>query len=73
MPAQSASAASFVPISGAGSTFSFNAINDWITNVVEEGMTVSYNPVGPLPTITYLETASLPAASSGQNLLPQAG
>jgi hypothetical protein len=34
-PAPQALAATFVPISGAGSTWSFNAINDWITNVAD--------------------------------------
>lgn len=43
---QPASAASYVPISGAGSTWSYNAINDWITNVAQYGMTVNYQPVG---------------------------
>jgi phosphate ABC transporter phosphate-binding protein len=44
---QPASAASsYVTISGAGSTWSYNAINDWITNVAQYGMTVNYNPVG---------------------------
>src|SRR5215475_8633055 len=41
-----ASAASYVPISGAGSTWSYNAINDWITNVAQFGMKVNYQPVG---------------------------
>jgi phosphate ABC transporter phosphate-binding protein len=45
-PAQSASAASFVPLNGAGSTWSYNAINDWITNVAQYGMRVNYQPVG---------------------------
>jgi phosphate ABC transporter phosphate-binding protein len=44
--AQPASAASYVPISGAGSTWSANAIDDWITNVAQYGMTVNYQPVG---------------------------
>jgi ABC-type phosphate transport system substrate-binding protein len=35
-----------VPISGAGSTWSANAITDWITNVVQDGMKVNYQPVG---------------------------
>ena len=43
---QSASAASYVPINGAGSTWSYNAINDWITNVAQYGMRVNYQPVG---------------------------
>jgi len=45
-PVQPAAAATFVPISGAGSTWSSNAINDWITNVAAQGMTVNYQPVG---------------------------
>jgi phosphate ABC transporter phosphate-binding protein len=43
---QSASAATYVPINGAGSTWSANAIDDWITNVAQYGMTVNYQPVG---------------------------
>jgi phosphate ABC transporter phosphate-binding protein len=44
--AQPASATSYVPISGAGSTWSANAINDWVTNVSQFGMKVNYQPVG---------------------------
>ena len=44
--AQPASAATYVPISGAGSTWSANAITDWITNVSQFGMKVNYQPVG---------------------------
>src|SRR5215469_12134696 len=43
---QPALAATYVPISGAGSTWSYNAINDWITNVSQFGMKVNYQPVG---------------------------
>ena len=43
---QPASAASYVPISGAGSTWSYNAINDWTQNVAQFGMKVNYQPVG---------------------------
>jgi ABC-type phosphate transport system substrate-binding protein len=42
----SASAASYVPITGAGSTWSANAIDDWTTNVAQYGMVVNYSPVG---------------------------
>jgi phosphate ABC transporter phosphate-binding protein len=35
-----------VPISGAGSTWSSNAIDDWITNVTAIGMKVNYQAVG---------------------------
>jgi ABC-type phosphate transport system substrate-binding protein len=45
-PAQPAGAASFVVISGAGSTWSFNAIHVWITGVVPQGIVVNYVPVG---------------------------
>jgi len=45
-PMQPAAAASYVPITGAGSTWSYNAIHDWITNVAQYGMTVNYNDVG---------------------------
>ncbi|HEY7324373.1 MAG TPA: substrate-binding domain-containing protein [Streptosporangiaceae bacterium] len=44
--AEPASAAAFVPINGAGSTWSFNAINGWITRVSSIGMAVTYQPVG---------------------------
>jgi phosphate ABC transporter phosphate-binding protein len=44
--AQPASAASYVPILGAGSTWSANAIDDWVTNVAQYGMTINYQPVG---------------------------
>ena len=44
--AQSASAASYVPISGAGSTWSYNAINAWNTNIAQYGIRISYAAVG---------------------------
>jgi phosphate ABC transporter phosphate-binding protein len=43
---QSASAATYVPINGAGSTWSANAIDDWVTNVAQYGMKINYQPVG---------------------------
>jgi phosphate ABC transporter phosphate-binding protein len=43
---QPALAASYVPINGAGSTWSANAIDDWVTNIAQYGMTVNYQPVG---------------------------
>jgi phosphate ABC transporter phosphate-binding protein len=39
-------AASYVPISGAGSTWSYNAIHNWITDVAQFGMTINYADVG---------------------------
>jgi len=45
-PVQPAFAASFVPISGAGSTWSSNAIRQWIADVAQFGMTVNYSAVG---------------------------
>jgi phosphate ABC transporter phosphate-binding protein len=39
-------AAAFVPVTGAGSTWSFNAIHAWQANVAQNGLTVDYNPVG---------------------------
>jgi len=45
-PVQPASAATFVPISGAGSTWSSNAIRAWTTSVAQQGMTVNYAAVG---------------------------
>ncbi len=44
--AEPASAAGYVAINGAGSTWSANAIDDWVTNVAQYGMTVNYAPVG---------------------------
>jgi len=44
-PLPPASAAAFVPISGAGSTWSDSAINDAISNIGTTGMKVSYQPV----------------------------
>src|SRR5215469_17773530 len=43
---QPAFAASFVVISGAGSTWSYNAIHLWTINVAAMGMVVNYAPVG---------------------------
>ena len=43
---QPALAVSYVPISGAGSTWSYNAIHDWITDVAQFGMTINYADVG---------------------------
>jgi ABC-type phosphate transport system substrate-binding protein len=42
VPAQAASAASYVPISGAGSTWSATAIEQWINSVAQFGLPVSY-------------------------------
>jgi phosphate ABC transporter phosphate-binding protein len=44
--AQPARAGTYVPISGAGSTWSYNAINQWISDVHQYGMTVTYNADG---------------------------
>jgi phosphate ABC transporter phosphate-binding protein len=44
--AQPSSAATFVPIVGAGSTWSYNAIHDWTNNVAQIGMQVNYQPDG---------------------------
>lgn len=41
-----AAAANYVPISGSGSTWSFNALDAWRKDVVQFGMTVSYTGVG---------------------------
>jgi len=45
-PTQPALAASYVPISGAGSTWSYNAIHNWITDVAQFGMTINYTAAG---------------------------
>ncbi|MFC9746372.1 substrate-binding domain-containing protein [Streptomyces niveus] len=42
----SATAATYVPISGAGSTWSQNALDQWRANVKQYGMTVNYNGTG---------------------------
>ncbi len=41
-----AGAATAVPIVGAGSTWSYNAIHSWITNVAQFGLSVNYAAVG---------------------------
>lgn len=43
---QPVQAATYVPITGAGSTWSANAIDAWVTNVAQYGMDVSYAAVG---------------------------
>ncbi|MGI5239213.1 substrate-binding domain-containing protein [Dactylosporangium sp. CA-139066] len=45
-PARPAAAANYVPISGAGSTWSYNAIHAWIGNVAQFGMRVDYERSG---------------------------
>jgi phosphate ABC transporter phosphate-binding protein len=42
----SADAGSYVPISGSGSTWSYNAIHAWTGNVSQYGMVVNYSPIG---------------------------
>jgi len=44
--ASGAAAATYVPISGAGSTWSQNALDQWRANVKQYGMTVNYNGTG---------------------------
>jgi phosphate ABC transporter phosphate-binding protein len=44
--ATSASATSYVPVSGAGSTWSQNAIDQWRRNVAQYGLTVNYQGTG---------------------------
>jgi ABC-type phosphate transport system substrate-binding protein len=45
-PAQSASAASYQTITGAGSTWAENAINVWTADEQENGLTVDYAGIG---------------------------
>ena len=45
-PATTASAQTYVPISGAGSTWSQNALEQWIRNVGQYGMKVNYAGTG---------------------------
>jgi len=44
--ARPASADSYVPVSGAGSTWSANALTQWISDVDQFGMRVNYAPTG---------------------------
>ena len=45
-PARPAAAANYVPISGGGSTWSYNAFHAWIGNVAQYGMRVDYERSG---------------------------
>jgi phosphate ABC transporter phosphate-binding protein len=45
-PAEPAFASSYVPISGAGSTWAYDAINQWILDVDQFGLQVNYAAVG---------------------------
>ncbi|GAA1155296.1 phosphate ABC transporter permease subunit PstA/phosphate ABC transporter phosphate-binding protein [Kitasatospora gansuensis] len=44
--AERAEAAAYLRISGAGSTWSYNAVDGWIRNVRQYGMTVDFDPQG---------------------------
>src|SRR5580704_18525729 len=46
VPPSPAAAASYVPITGAGSTWAYPAIHAWISNMVQYGMTVNYQANG---------------------------
>jgi phosphate ABC transporter permease subunit PstA/phosphate ABC transporter phosphate-binding protein len=45
-PTRPAAAASYVPISGSGSTWSYNAIHAWASNIEQNGVHVNYAEVG---------------------------
>jgi len=45
-PVQSASAATFGPITGAGSTWAYNAIHAWDSNLAQLGLPINYTPNG---------------------------
>ncbi len=45
-PAQMAAADDYVPVSGAGSTWSSNAIDQWRRNVKQYGMVINYSSTG---------------------------
>jgi ABC-type phosphate transport system substrate-binding protein len=45
-PAQPAAAASLVPIAGAGSTWAYPAIHQWVASASQSGITVNYIPNG---------------------------
>ena len=45
-PARPAAAASYVPISGSGSTLAYNAIHTWAANVRQYGVVVNYAGIG---------------------------
>jgi phosphate ABC transporter phosphate-binding protein len=44
--AQPSSAASFAPVTGAGSTWSYPAIHTWIDSLDEQGVAINYTPNG---------------------------
>jgi len=46
LSAGSARAANYVPVSGAGSSWSANAIDQWRRNVNQQGLTINYAPNG---------------------------
>jgi ABC-type phosphate transport system substrate-binding protein len=48
LAAEPAGAVTYVPISGAGSAWSANAVNQWIAETAQYGIRVSYAPTGSL-------------------------
>ncbi len=56
--------ASYVPISGAGSTWSQNAIKAWTANVAQYGMVVTYNGVGSTTGRSYFKQGTVDWAAS---------
>jgi ABC-type phosphate transport system substrate-binding protein len=52
-PAQPAAAATFVPITGAGSTWSYPAIHAWIVSLNQFGLPINYQPNGSAVGLTF--------------------
>jgi phosphate ABC transporter phosphate-binding protein len=63
-PSTAALAGTFVPISGAGSTWSQNAVNAWTANVAQYGMVVTYNGVGSTTGRSYFRQGTVDWAAS---------
>lgn len=72
-PALPASAAALVPINGAGSTWSANAIDNWITGIHQFGISVNYQPVGVVSGLQEFATGVVDWAASEIPYGTQAG
>jgi phosphate ABC transporter phosphate-binding protein len=62
--AEPAAATSYAPISGAGSTWSKNAIDAWIANVYQYGMVVNYGGGGSTTGRSYFKQGTVQWAAS---------
>lgn len=59
-----ASAANYVPVSGSGSTWSANAISQWISNVSQYNLTVNFQAIGSSDGRTQFKNGSVDFAVS---------